>query len=227
MHYKFLLFDIDDTLLDFGVAQKNAFQLFLADYGIVFTDAIYEAYHVYNQALWHQYEKREIEKAQLLAVRFPNFLKRFDVRIDDGLEADNRYRSYLSQGNQLIDGALELVQNVASQYTIAVVTNGVSHTQRTRLVNNGLSEYFSRIYISDEIGAQKPDAQFFDAVKSSLGVVNPSDVLIIGDSLTADIFGGQQAGFDTCWVNKENKEMTLEHPPTMIISTIKELMGKL
>lgn len=227
MFYKYLLFDIDDTLLDFEVAQENAFKLFLADYDIAFSQDIYVEYNQYNQKLWKQYEEGKLQKSELIATRFPNFLSRFGVSIADGQKADDDYRRYLAQGNQLIDGALELVKSVASRYTLGIVTNGVSYTQRIRLANNGLTSYFPHIFISDEIGAQKPDSRFFDVVKNTLGITNPSEVLIIGDNLTADIFGGQQAGFDTCWVNQTALPMTLEQPPTMVVRSVKELIEKL
>lgn len=227
MKYKYLLFDIDDTLLDFEVAQENAFKLFLADYNIAFSKDIYAQYNQYNQNLWKQYEEGKLQKSELLDTRFPNFLSRFGISVTDGKAVDDQYRLYLAQGYQLIDGALELVESVAERYTLGIVTNGVSYTQRTRLDNNGLTVYFPNIFISDEIGAQKPDSRFFDVVKETLAITDPSEVLIIGDNLTADIFGGQQAGFDTCWINKNNLPMTLEEPPTMQISSIKELIGKL
>lgn len=223
VHYKFLLFDIDDTLLDFEVAQENAFKLFLADYDITFTPEIYEAYNQYNQNLWRLYEDGTLQKSELLRTRFPNFLKRFGVDIRDGKDADDCYRQYLAKGNQLIDGVLPLVERASMQYTLGVVTNGVSLTQRTRLENNGLLSYFPHIFISDELGYQKPDRRFFDVVMDTLNITNPSDVLLIGDNLTADIFGAQQVGFHTCWVNKNNVEMTLSVPPTMMITTVSEL----
>lgn len=227
MTYKHLLFDIDDTLLDFEVAQENAFKLFLEDYDIAFSKDIYAQYNHYNQNLWKQYEEGKLQKSELIATRFPNFLSRFGISVTDGKAVDDKYRMYLAQGNQLIDGALELVESVANRYTLGIVTNGVSYTQRTRLDNNGLTSYFSNVFISDEIGAQKPDSRFFDVVKDTLGITDPSEVLIIGDNLMADIFGGQQAGFDTCWVNKTDLPMTLTQSPTMVVRSVKELIGKL
>lgn len=227
MKYKYLLFDIDDTLLDFELAQENAFKLLLADYQIDFSPEIYANYHHYNQNLWKQYEEGNLQKSELLNTRFPTFLSRFGVSVSDGKAVDDQYRLYLSQGYQLIDGALELVESVAERYTLGIVTNGVSYTQRTRLANNGLTAYFPNVFISDEIGAQKPDSRFFDVVKETLAITDPSDVLLIGDNLTADIFGGQQAGFDTCWVNKTNLPMTLTVPPTMTIQSVKELIHQL
>lgn len=225
--YKCILFDIDDTLLDFEVAQENAFKLLLADYQIAFTAELYADYHQYNQNLWKQYEEGRLQKSELLAMRFPNFLSRFGISVADGKMVDDQYRLYLAQGHQLIDGALALVESVASRYTLGIVTNGVSYTQRTRLDNNGLTQYFPHIFISDEIGAQKPDSRFFEVVKETLAIIDPSEVLLIGDNLTADIFGGQQAGFDTCWVNKGDLPMTLKQPPTMVVRSVKELIGKL
>lgn len=227
MFYKYLLFDIDDTLLDFEVAQENAFKLLLADYDIEFTSEIYADYHQYNQNLWKQYEEGKLQKSELLDTRFPTFLSRFGVSVSEGKAVDDRYRLYLAQGNQLIDGVLELVESVANRYTLGIVTNGVSYTQRTRLANNGLTSYFSKIFISDEIGAQKPDSRFFDVVKETLVITDPREVLLIGDNLTADIFGGQQAGFDTCWVNKTDLPMTLTQSPTMVVRSVKELIEKL
>lgn len=221
--YSTLLFDIDDTLLDFHTAQKSAFKELLNHFNVPFTQESYERYNVLNKSLWHQYEKGQMKREYVLTERFVQFFKPLNITVDP-IACDTLYRRFLAQGHQLFDGALDLIKQVSQTHELAIVTNGVYHTQMTRLENNQLLPFFKHIFISDQIGAQKPDSRFFDAVFAQMHITDPSSVLIIGDTLHADILGGQKVGIDTCWVNPKQLPNTLDTPPTIMIQHISELL---
>jgi len=143
-------------------------------------------------------------------------------RTVDGREVDETYRGYLAQGTELIPGATELLEQLAGNVTMYVVTNGISKTQRARLEGAGLTDFFEGIFVSEETGFQKPMAGFFDHVFARIPQFDPARTIIVGDSLSADIAGGNQAGIATCWFNPEGKSAA-DIKPTFTITSLAEL----
>lgn len=198
--YQTLLFDVDDTLLDFKAAENYALQKLFSEHNVVLTDDIKQFYQEMNQKLWSSFEKGELEREELLHTRFSILFKKIGLTLD-GVHLDNLYREYLEESAVLIDGATSLLQKLAKQYDLYVVTNGVARTQFIRLNNSNLSTYFKDIFVSEEIGYQKPMKEFFNHVFEKIPHCSADKTLIIGDSLTSDIQGGINAGIDTCWFN--------------------------
>ncbi|NEW66149.1 noncanonical pyrimidine nucleotidase, YjjG family [Carnobacteriaceae bacterium zg-84] len=221
-NYKTLLFDIDDTLLDFKKAEHIAFKQLLAHHNIDYTDTTFQLYLSINEPLWKDYELGKLDRATVLSSRFEQFFAHYQLSVS-GKECDILYRSYLTIGNQLLDGALELIDTVSKTHQLAIVTNGVYDTQMARLKNNGLLPYFKHIFVSDKVGFQKPDKRFFDTIWQEMNITDTSSVLIIGDSLGADIKGGQNAGIDTCWINPTHQPNTLSHPITYTVDALQDL----
>ncbi len=124
----------------------------------------------------------------------------FDRKID-GSEVDNRYRGYLAEGNQLFDGIIEMLEKLSLTHKLYIASNGIGITQYTRLKNNNLNKYFEKIFISEEIGSKKPDREFFEIIFKEICVKNKNEVLMIGDTLTSDILGANNAGIDSCLVD--------------------------
>ena len=198
--YKYLLFDLDDTLLDFGKAQVLAFKKLLEDENIEYNDELFEKYETINKSLWRSFERGEISNKEVTSERFIRFFSLFDRKID-GSEVDNRYRGYLAEGNQLFDGIIEMLEKLSLTHKLYIASNGIGITQHTRLKNNNLNKYFEKIFISEEIGSKKPDIKFFDIIFKEIGVENKDEVLMIGDTLTSDILGANNAGIDSCLVD--------------------------
>ena len=199
--YQTLLFDVDDTLLDFKAAESYALQELFKEHDVALTDDIKQFYQKMNQQLWASFEKGEIKREELLHTRFSTLFQKLGLTLN-GIHLDNLYRQYLEQSAVLIDGAEQLLQKLANYYDLYVVTNGVARTQIIRLNNSGLTTYFKDIFISEEIGYQKPKKEFFHRVFEKIPQINADKTLIIGDSLTSDIQGGINAGIDTCWFNR-------------------------
>lgn len=204
-NYDTLLLDADDTLLDFGMTEKAALENTFQEYGLTLTDEIRDIYKTVNHELWSAFERGEITKETITSTRFARVFDTVGYRVD-GRRFHVDYQRALGRGYYLIDGAKELCEELAGKYRLYCVTNGVAATQYSRLSGSGLGQYFSDIFVSEEIGHQKPSVNYFSAVFKSIGQFDPSHALIVGDSLTSDIQGGKNTGIDTCWYNPLEKQ---------------------
>lgn len=222
--YQTLFFDVDDTLLDFGAAEKAALRLLFEQQNIPLTDEIEAHYKKVNLGLWKSFEEGKLSRDEVVNTRFSKLFKEYGQEVD-GVLLEKNYRAYLEEGHQLIDGALELITNLQHKYDLYIVTNGVSKTQYKRLLASGLHPIFKNIFVSEDTGYQKPMKAFFDYVFARIPDFEVEHALIIGDSLTADIKGGQLAGLDTCWFNPAKKPNNTGIVPTYEIRKLDELYG--
>lgn len=221
--YKTLLFDLDDTLLDFGATEEEALHKLFTEQNMTLTPQIKAHYKKLNDRLWKAFELGEIEREQLVNTRFSILFKEYGLQVD-GAALERKYREFLNEGHHLIDGAFELVKKLAEHpFDLYIVTNGDSFTQKKRLADSKLLPYFQDVFISDEVGFQKPKKEFFDHVFGRIAPFEKEQTLIIGDSLTSDITGGNGVGIDTCWINPNSKENHTEIVPTYEIQHIMEL----
>ncbi|WP_045516706.1 YjjG family noncanonical pyrimidine nucleotidase [Neobacillus niacini] len=221
-NYKTLFFDVDDTLLDFGAAEKIALQLLFAEQNIPHTPEMEAKYQGINQSHWKRFEQGELDRDEVVNTRFSILFNDYEKEVD-GTLLEKKYRSYLEQGNQLVNGAFELITELQSDYDLYVVTNGVSKTQYKRLLDSGLYPLFKGIFVSEDTGFQKPMKEFFDYVFARIPHFEVEQALIIGDSLSADIKGGELAGLDTCWFNPKMKPNHSNINPTYQIHKLEEL----
>lgn len=220
--YKTLLFDLDDTLLDFAAAEDAALTNLFKELQIPLTEDMKETYKMFNQGLWRAHEKGEIGRDELVNTRFSIFFEHYGKNVD-GAEYEKKYRNYLKEGAQLIEGALEVVERLSQQFDLYIVTNGVKITQQNRLKRSGLLPYFQHVFVSEEVGFQKPRIEFFNYVFSYIGITDLDSTIIIGDSLSSDIKGANVAGIDSCWFNPVEKENATDSVPTYQIKRITEL----
>lgn len=222
MKYEWLLFDADNTILDFNQAQRHALAESLTEIGIIFRPEHDQIYDRINRSCWRAYEEGKLTKAMLRHRRFQLFFMEIGLK-EDPASFGERYLIHLSQSTAMVEGALELLRSLQKNYKLALVTNGIKEVQRSRLALSGLGDYFSYIAISDEIGVAKPDAAFFNHVFTSLANPSKEKALIIGDNLNADIRGGLDFGIDACWFNYDQRERYLEVAPTYEITHLRDL----
>jgi len=220
--YKTLLFDVDDTLLDFEATEKTALRLLFADQQMPFTPELEAQYKRINQGLWKAFEEGKIERDEVVNTRFSRLFRENGLEVDGAL-LEKRYRGFLDEGHQLIEGAYELIMALQHHFDLYIVTNGVSRTQDKRLRDAGLHPFFIDIFVSEDTGYQKPMKEYFDFVFARIPGFSADQALIIGDSLSSDIKGGQQTSLDTCWFNPGRKSNETGVLPTYEIHRLDEL----
>lgn len=200
MKYPIILMDADDTLLDFHRSERQALEDAFTQKALPWTPEIRERYQQINTGYWKRYEQGKIDKSALLVARFADLFGELGMALDPA--AFNRfYLEKLGSYAFVLPFAAELCRRLAERHLLAVVTNGNASVQNRRLEESGLKAWISKVYISEEVGCQKPDPAFFQAVLEDLGNPEPSRVILLGDSQSSDMTGGKNAGLVTCWYN--------------------------
>ena len=221
--YYCILFDADNTLLNFDAAENKALAETLVNYGIEPDAETVQTYRTINEELWRQLEKGQIRREKLFSERFSRFLKAIDAA-GDGVEMNRFYLEQLSTHPDLMSPeVLDVLRELSEVATLAIVSNGAAAVQEPRIAASGIDRYMDGIYISEKIGAAKPSAKLFEHAFRDLGITNKSRVLMVGDDLLADIKGGMNAGVDTCWFNPGNVENKTGITPKFTVGSYEEL----
>ncbi len=223
VRYHTILFDADNTLLDFFKSEKEALRDALGLLGVLSNEEMLKKYSEINDGVWKMLERGEITKAELRELRFALFSSHFSLGIDVPRLA-NLYTELLATKSFLMDGASEACQRLAEHCRLYVITNGMASVQHGRFDSSPLFPLFQGAFISDEIGAEKPSPLFFEHVAAKIPQFDPRDTLVVGDSLTSDIKGGVDAGIDTCWFNPGGKPVPDGMPIKHVITRLEELV---
>lgn len=218
--YRFLLMDLDDTLLDFKQAEAHALSDLLHQWQVACDEEVISTYHMYNDRCWKALERGEITKERLQTKRFEDFLAHYHLPLDP-VDAGQRYAKALSRYGIVFPGALSLVRQLAKRYELYAITNGIAMVQAGRIVSSGLAPYFKQVFVSEEAGAAKPEKAYFDYVAQKIPGFVKEEALIIGDSLSSDIQGGIHAGIDTFWYNPGKATASLK--PTYEAASLEEV----
>ena len=219
--YTIALFDADETLFDFSKSESAAFCEALASFGVEADEDMVVTYKKINDSLWKKLEQGEIARERLVYQRFEMFFDTYGISADAKIMAE-RYLSALAEKTYLIDGAKELISSLDGKVKKYIVTNGVERVQRSRYANSELYGCFDGIFISEAIGANKPDPRFFEYVAAHIDGFRKENALIIGDSLSSDILGGINFGIDTCWFSPKGGSGELS--PTYTVKKLDEIM---
>ena len=220
--YKFLLLDLDDTILDFHKAEYYALRKTLEHFGLDPSDEVCARYSVINQAHWEALERKEMTREQVLVGRYEVLFREYGITADAAACA-KFYAETLSQGHYFLPGAVETLEILFAKYPLYIVSNGTASVQHGRLKSAGIGKYFQKIFISQEVGVNKPDKLFFDRCFAQIPGFDPAKAIIVGDSLTSDMRGGKNAGIATCWVNPNHKAAPADLQPDYQIESLTQL----
>ena len=221
--YYCILFDADNTLLDFDAAERKALAETLAQYNIEPSNETVEKYRTINEGLWRQLEKGQIRREKLMNERFTRFLKEIGVS-GSGAEMNRYYLNQLSTHPDLMPGnVLDVLHELAEVATMAIVTNGFDKVQSRRVKESGIAAFMEEVFVSERSDSEKPNRKIFDTALRTLGVENREHVLVVGDSLSSDIQGGINAGLDTCWLNRNHVKNPGQISPTYEIESLEQL----
>ena len=198
MRYKVVLFDNDDTLMDFQAGNRNAVNRLMDELGYFHPDR-YEQYQAVNRELWAALERGEIAQSELRLRRFMRFYDLSPVP-GDPKAASDRFVTLLGEQSILMPHAEEVVRAIASRLPVIIVTNGMTVIQKNRMDRSPLKDLISGMVISEELGVSKPRPEIFWQALRPLSVA-PEDALMIGDGVSSDIRGANNAGIDACWLN--------------------------
>ena len=205
MKYTTLLMDADDTIFDFPKCEYNALKNTLESFGLVFSDRIHENFSEINSALWKKFEMNRITRSELRVRRFSELLKKCFEGFENAELLADKYVDMLALEAIFIDGAEQALENLGRHYEIYIITNGLKKVQYSRFEISDIYRFIKGHFISDELGVQKPQKEFFDTVLENINEKDKSRVLVVGDSLTSDMQGGRNAGLDTCLYDPKDK----------------------
>ncbi len=225
---EFLLLDLDDTILDFHKAEHIALSKTLRALGLEPTEEVLSRYSLINKAHWERLEKKELTRPQVLVGRFRQLFEEYGIAVEPERCAA-LYENNLSIGHYFLPGAEEALKALSQKYKLYLVSNGTAKVQAGRLKSANISHYFDIIFVSQEVGADKPDILYFDRCFARISNFEKEKAIIVGDSLTSDIQGGINAGIRTCWVNPKKKPATNIVPDYQIesIAQLEALLEKL
>ena len=197
-----ILWDVDGTLLDFIAAEKAAIKTLFGEFNLgQCSDEMIKRYSEINKTYWQRLERGEITKQEVLVGRFKEFFKSEGIDISVVEEFNSLYQLRLGDTIVYHDDSLEIIKSLQGSVRQYVVSNGTVEAQSKKLRLSGLGELVDGIFLSEHIGVEKPNIEFFDKVLEEIKPADRSSILIVGDSLTSDIQGGNNAGIVTCWYN--------------------------
>ena len=221
-----VLLDLDDTILDFGIAEHQALKKAMGDLGVDNSDAVISRYSEINKLHWEMLERGEITRAQVLLGRFQVLLEELgheDKESAIAIALRDTYEENLSHGHWFVEGAERLLEDLKDKYRLFLCSNGTAKVQKGRLESSGISPYFEKIFVSELIGCNKPAREYFERCFEQIPDMELSRCIIIGDSLSSDILGGINAGIRTCWFNPKFAENRKNIAPDYEIYSLEQV----
>ena len=219
---EFLFLDLDDTILDFHKAERIALSKTIREFGVEPTEEILARYHVINKWHWEQLELGKLTRQEVVEDRFAMLFSELGVAADKALCA-KVYEKNLSIGHYFLPGAEEAVEGLSKKYRLFLASNGTASVQRGRMTSANLYRFFEQVFVSQEIGCNKPAREYFDGCFARIPDFDKDRAIMVGDSLTSDIRGGINAGIRTVWVNPDGQTAPADIRPDYEIRSITEL----
>ena len=202
MRYRVVLFDLDYTLFDSEASEREALEKSFRTCGVGLEQEIFNKYQIINKDLWSKLEKGLVTLDTLRVKRFTELLNAIGKEESvNSIHLADTYTYELGRCGGLLPGAKSLLEALSKELTLALVTNGVSLTQRSRIKKFDIAKYFQTVVISGEVNVAKPDHNIFAITLDKLGHDDLNSTIMIGDSLSSDIAGAENFGIDACWFN--------------------------
>ena len=219
---EFLFLDLDDTILDFHKAERIALSKTIRQFGVEPTEEVLHRYHLINIWHWEQLELGKMTRAEVLTGRFKMLFQELGLDVDpDQMQAG--YEHNLSIGHYFLPGAEEAVDALSKKYRLFLASNGTAVVQKGRMTSANLYRFFEQVFVSQEIGHNKPSLDYFNACFDRIPGFDRSKAMIVGDSLSSDIKGGKNAGIRTCWVNPNHTPAKADIQPDYEIEALHQL----
>ena len=219
---EFLFIDLDDTILDFQKAEHIALAKTLRSFGLEPNEAVLNRYSQINKSYWERLERKEVTREALLVDRFGDLFAEYGIAVEP-MQCARTYEKNLGTGHYFLPGAREAVKALSRSYKLYLASNGTSHVQAGRIESADIAHFFQGIFISQEIGVNKPDREYFERCFARIPGFDRTKAMIVGDSLSSDILGGKQAGILTCWVNANGKTAPADLKPDYEIPSLSAL----
>lgn len=225
---KVILWDIDGTLLNFVAAEKAAIRKGFAEFDLgICSDEMLADYSSINRKYWKALERGELTKAEVLEGRFREFFSKYNLNLQVVSDFNKQYQVNLGETVCFEEGAYEVVQSLQGKVKQYAVTNGTKIAQDRKLNKSGFDKLLDGIFISEEVGTEKPGISFFETVWKKIGHYESDEIMIVGDSLTSDMKGGNNAGILCCWYNplgeKNDLDVSIDYE-IQHLEQIKELL---
>ncbi|MBE6605571.1 MAG: noncanonical pyrimidine nucleotidase, YjjG family [Ruminococcaceae bacterium] len=219
---KAVLLDVDNTLLDFNLCATESIYKSAQDMKIPLPDNIISAFFEVNTELWHDIEKGVLTREELHRIRFIKVFEKANVNAD-GVEFEKKFVEHVKHSAVHVNGAKDLLDHLKDKYILCTASNASAYQQKNRLTKAGFIGYFKHLFISEEIGEPKPSKKFFEACFDYLAPIDKSEIIMIGDSLTADINGAHACGIKTCWYNHDKIGIPKDVCADYIVNSLDEI----
>ena len=223
--YDIVLLDADMTIWDFEASEKLALADTVASVGGEMTEEAFAFYHKINSALWKAFDQKQVTKEELSFRRFDELLK-FLGKEGEPLALNHYYQQRLGAQSIMLPGAEEMCRTLAERCTLYILTNGMHTAQVGRFEKSPIKVYIKDMFISEDMGCQKPDKEYYDKVFALIGLEDKSRAVMVGDSLTSDIQGGINGGVDTIWYNPRRKPFDPNIMPTYTAYTMEDIVER-
>lgn len=223
MKYKLIIFDLDDTLIDYTSSEMNAIKNICNTFGINNADC-YRIYRESSRIARTKYPNLDHENLSRFRMErigiFLSLNKRNDISSQQFLDL---YIDEMSNGI-LFDDVVPCLKSLKDRCTIVVGTNGDNKTRLNKLKTAGISEYFSEVYTSEMLKCSKPSPDFFLKIIKEYPF-NLDEILVVGDDYEKDFVGARHTGIDCCLIKRGLKEgFNTRIKPQYLISTLSELL---
>ncbi len=223
MGYNCVIFDFDDTLVDFKKSEDESLKKIYNKYNIETTKENLDVYKNANRQLWADFDAGKIKKNIIEKHRFRDVIKEFHLLNITSEQLNKEYLNVLKNSAILYDGVVEFLVDIEEHVTLCIITNGIDYVQKSRIKVSGICDFFDGFFTSDKMGISKPDKRAFINPLKTLGIENFKKVLVVGDNLNTDIKGAINSGIDSCWFNIDDKENTTKITPKFVARDFTEL----